>query len=74
MKGRTVTDSEKRIICMDSQGYASDARDGATSHTACKTVNLLQENRVNVLAIKFTDLIYRIDHIWDVISCVVRRR
>ena len=51
--------------------------DGATSHTARKTVNLLQANRVSVLAIQITDL-NRIDHILfhilDVISCVVRRR
>ena len=66
----------------NSQKYKSYARthrgmrllhDGATSHTARKTVNLLQANRVNILAIQITDL-NRINHIWDVISCVVRRR
>ena len=37
-------------------------QDGATSHTAHKTVKLLQANRVNYLAIQIIDL-NQIDHI-----------
>ena len=36
--------------------------DSVMSHTACKTVNLLKANRVNVLAFQITHL-NRIDHI-----------
>ena len=46
---------------------------GATSHTARMAISLLLANGVNVLAIKIADL-NRIDHIWDFISCLVRRR
>ena len=52
-------------------------QDGAASHTARKTVNLLQASRDSVLAIQITDLNqidHILSHILDVISCVVRRR
>ena len=70
MKGRTVL---RKTNYMHGLRGMRLTHDGVTSHTARMTINLLLANRVNVSATQITDL-NRIDHIWDFISCVVRRR
>ena len=73
MTGRTVL-REKKTYAWTHRGMRLK-HDGATSHTARKTVNLLQANIVNYLAIQIMDLNRPyLSHIWDIINCVGRRR
>ena len=60
MKGRTVLRKNKSYA--QSHMGMRLMHEGATSRTARKPVNLLQANRVNVLAIQITDL-NQSDHI-----------